>query len=205
MDTDERRNERRAQARASLESLLEGNRRFASGDPDGAHLDQAAREALVGGQSPTAVVLGCVDSRVPPEVVLDQGVGDLLTVRTAGQSLSGVAMGSLDFGVRVLGVPLVVVMGHTHCGAVLAAISDQNITGYLGDLIGEIAGRLVDVVGDDDPMRATGGNLDATVEALRRYDLRSGDGDPAHVVGLMYDLASGLVTVHDDDGLLPDS
>ena len=124
-------------------------------------------------------------------------------MRTAGQSLSGVAMGSLEFGVQVLGTPLLVVLGHTQCGAVLAAISENHPSGYLGDLIGEIAERLVDLVGDD-PMQATGGNLRATVDALRRFDLRSGDGDPAHVVGLLYDLATAEVTVLDEDGLLAD-
>ena len=174
MDTDERRTERRARARRTLEDLLAGNRRFAEGTNEGIHHDAADRAGWVEGQAPKAVVLGCVDSRVPPEVVFDQGVGDLLTVRTAGQSLSGVAMGSLEFGVQVLGTPLLVVLGHTQCGAVLAAISENHPSGYLGDLIGEIAERLVDIVGDKDPMKATGGNLEATVDALRRFDLRSG-------------------------------
>lgn len=190
---------RHAQAADTLRRLVEGNRRFAAGTP-------LARgpfdQALVNGQHPVAVVLGCVDARVPPEIVLDQGVDDLLTVRTAGQSLSGVAMGSLDFGVRVLDVPLLVVLGHTGCGAVLAAISGDHITGYLGELVSEIAGRLVDVVGDDDPIKATGGNLQATVDALRDYGLAGRDGDPVHVVGVLYDLGTGTVSVADDDGLL---
>lgn len=201
MDTS-RRQQRRQEARDALLALVEGNGRFAAGTPSGSAPGPEQRAALVAGQHPRAVVLGCVDSRVPPETVLDQGVGDLLTIRTAGQSLSGVAMGSLEFGVRVLDVPLVVVLGHTHCGAVLAAISENHATGYLGDLIGEIAERLIDIVGDKDPLTATGGNLGATVDALRRFDLRSSEGDPAHVVGLMYDIATGEVEVRDDAGLL---
>lgn len=203
MERDERLNLRREQARRTLGELLAGNERFAAGLP---HSSSSVEErmALVEVQSPGAVVIGCVDSRVPPEVVFDQCVGDLLTVRTAGQSLSGVAMGSLEFGVQVLDTPLLVVLGHTGCGAVKAAISERHPSGYLGELIGEIAERLVDIVGDKDPMTATAGNLDATVDALRKFDLRSSDGDPVHVVGLMYDLATGTVTVQDDDGLLAD-
>ena len=191
----------RAAASAALERLLAGNHRFADGTPEVRAMTEADRHALLAGQDPHAVVLGCVDSRVPPEVVLDQGVGDLLTVRTAGQSLTGVALGSIEFGVRGLGIPLVVVLGHTGCGAVLAALSDDHADGHLGDLTGEVAGRITQVIGDD-PVRATGANLDATVDALRSLGtLVTPEGDRAFVVGLMYDMASGLVSVSDDAGL----
>ena len=189
-------------ASAVLGGLLEGNRRFRTGSPVGHVVTVARRAELVDAQEPIAVVLGCVDARVPPEVILDQGVGDLLTVRTAGQSLAGVALGSIEFGVRVLGVPLVVVLGHTGCGAVLAAMGDHHGDGHLGQLTGEVAGRLTEVVGDD-PVRATGANLQATVDALRTLDTLSTPDGPAYVVGLLYDLASGEVTVADDGGLLP--
>lgn len=194
---------RRAAAAEALQALLDGNRRFAVGGLIDTKMSVEERTELVAGQHPRAVVLGCVDSRVPPEVVLGQGIGDLLTVRTAGQSLSGVALGSIEFGARSLGVPLVVVLGHTHCGAVLAAIGDHDLTGHLGELIGEVAARLVDLVGND-PIGATGGNLRATVDALRRLGTLEYRGDPAHVVGLLYHLETGLVTVEDDAGLLTD-
>jgi carbonic anhydrase len=185
----------------ALLALLEGNQRFATGSSVGHVLSAARRAELVDAQDPIAVVLGCVDARVPPEVILDQKVGDLLTVRTAGQSLAGVALGSIEFGVRVLGVPLVVVLGHTGCGAVLAALSDHRADGHLGQLTGEVADRLTDVVGDD-PVRATGANLQATVDALRSLSTLSSATGSASVVGLLYDLASGEVTVTDDAGLL---
>ena len=193
--------ERRRAAIAGLNQILDGNRRFAAGEPNLHHVTPEKRASLLNGQYPVAVVLGCVDSRVPPEVILDQGVGDLLTVRTAGQSLSGVALGSMEFGTNALGIPLVVVLGHTNCGAVLAAIGGTDLTGHLGELIGEVAGRLVNVVGDD-PVRATGGNLAATVKALRDLDTLRFEGEPAYVVGILYDLATGLVSVTDDAGLL---
>lgn len=195
--------ERRRAAADALRKLVEGNKRFAAGGLIDNKLTVERRSAMVDEQHPHAVVIGCVDSRVPPEVVLGQGVGEILTVRTAGQALSGVALGSIEFGARSLGVPLVVVLGHTNCGAVLAAIREDHITGHLGELIGEVAARLVDVVGDD-PIKATGGNLQATVDALRKLGTLEHGGHPAHVVGLLYDLRTGLVEVHDDDGLLAD-
>ena len=188
-------------ARQALIKLVEGNRRFAEGRPDPHVVQPSVRAALLDGQEPIAVVLGCVDSRVPPEVVLDQGVGDLLTVRTAGHSLAGVALGSIEFGVRVLEVPLVVVLGHTGCGAVLAAMRDDHADGHLGELTGEVASRLTDVIGDD-PVWATGANLQATVDALRELGTLTASAGPAVVVGVLYDMGTGLVTVTDDGGLL---
>ncbi len=201
LEVDDSREARRKAAAEALRELIRGNARFAASGLIDTKLSVEERAALVAGQSPRAVVIGCVDSRVPPEEVLGQGIGDLLTVRTAGQSLSGVALGSLEFGACQLGVPLVVVLGHTHCGAVLAAMGDNDLTGHLGELVGEVAGRLVDLVGQD-PIRATGGNLQATVDALRALGTLAYDGHPAHVVGLLYHLDTGLVSVEDDDGLL---
>ena len=194
--------EARARAAEALNRILEGNRRFAEGRPAPHVVTPEQRKALLPAQEPFAIVLGCVDSRVPPEVVMDQGVGELFTVRTAGHSLAGVALGSLEFGVRKLGVPLVAVMAHTGCGAVLAALSADPIDGHLGELTGEVASRLHNVVGED-PVGATGANLDATVAALRElHTLVTPDGDEAFVIGLLYDMESGLLIVEDDAGLL---
>jgi len=79
-------------------------------------MSPARRAELAEGQDPGALILGCVDARVPPEVIFDQRLGDLLTIRTAGQALSGGAAGSVEFGTNVLAIPLVVVLGHTECG-----------------------------------------------------------------------------------------
>lgn len=192
-----------ARAAATLTQLVNANRRFASGEPAGHRFTEADRERLLKAQDPHAVVLGCVDARVPPELIFDQPVGSLLTVRTAGQALAGVALGSIEFGVRVLGVPLVIVLGHTGCGAVLAAIGhvDDPAGGHLGDLTGEVAGRLTAVIGTD-PLHATGANLEATVDALRRLGtLETPTSGPAIVVGVLYDMSTGLVHITDDAGL----
>ncbi|MFE3071307.1 carbonic anhydrase [Streptomyces sp. NPDC059247] len=102
--------------------LSEGNVRWRTFHES--HPDRAVdvRRALVGGQHPFAVVLGCVDSRVPPELVFDQGLGDLLTVRSAGEVLDEAVLGSIAYGVLELAVPLIVVLGHQGCGAVAAAV-----------------------------------------------------------------------------------
>lgn len=104
------------------ERLVAGNERYVAGEP--AHPDQslARRKKLGDGQKPFAAVLSCADSRVPPEIVFDQGLGDLFVVRSAGQVLDRAVLGSLQFGVGELGVPLLVVLGHTECGAVKATV-----------------------------------------------------------------------------------
>ncbi|HEV2780221.1 MAG TPA: carbonic anhydrase [Actinophytocola sp.] len=108
-----------AEAWRRLES---GNARFAAGTPDHPHQDPAWRESLAGGQHPFACVLDCADSRVPPELIFDQGLGDLFTVRTAGEVLDDAVVGSIEYAAEHLHVPLIVVLGHSGCGAVRAAI-----------------------------------------------------------------------------------
>ncbi|HSG47971.1 MAG TPA: carbonic anhydrase [Longimicrobiales bacterium] len=112
-------------ARVALAALKAGNRRFVDGVP--AHVQDAVtrrREALAGGQRPSAVVLGCSDSRVPPEVIFDQGLGELFVIRVAGNIANPSQVGSVEFAVQVLGVRLVVVLGHTGCGAVVATLEE---------------------------------------------------------------------------------
>ncbi|SNR48360.1 carbonic anhydrase [Haloechinothrix alba] len=103
-------------------TLLAGNARFAEARQRHPHQDAERREELVDGQDPFACVLACADSRVPPEVVFDRGLGDLFTIRTAGEVLDESVVGSIEYAVEYLGVRLVVVLGHTGCGAVSAAV-----------------------------------------------------------------------------------
>ncbi|MFF5781818.1 carbonic anhydrase [Streptomyces virginiae] len=108
------------------------------------HPDESGglRRELVGGQHPFAVVLGCVDSRVPPELVFDQGLGDLLTVRSAGEVLDEAVVGSVAYGVLELGIPLVVVLGHQACGAVAAAVHAETGQGELPGPLRYLAGQI---------------------------------------------------------------
>ncbi|KAA8816671.1 carbonic anhydrase [Bifidobacterium callitrichos] len=102
--------------------MLAGNRRFAEGKPEHPWQDAQTRESLIDRQNPDAAVLSCSDSRVPPEIVFDQGLGDLFTVRTAGQVVDDGVLASLEYAVSELGVSLLVVLGHQGCGAVHMAM-----------------------------------------------------------------------------------
>ncbi|WP_405834024.1 carbonic anhydrase [Streptomyces sp. NBC_00105] len=106
----------------ALRRLAAGNQRWRTQRQEHPHESAYLRRRLVEGQQPFAVVLGCVDSRVPPELVFDQGLGDLLTVRSAGEVLDEAVLGSIAYGVLELRVPLVLVLAHQSCGAVAAAV-----------------------------------------------------------------------------------
>jgi carbonic anhydrase len=109
----------------ALQRLQEGNRRFVSGTPDVNGLSSLTRRAeLVAGQQPSAIILGCSDSRVPAEIVFDQGLGDLFVIRVAGNIVAPSQIGSVEFAADRFGTRLVVVLGHSQCGAVLATLEE---------------------------------------------------------------------------------
>ena len=109
------------------QSLLDGNRRFIEGAPQHPRQDEERREDLASGQHPTVAIFGCSDSRLAAEIIFDLGLGDAFVVRNAGQVASPSVLGSLEYAVGVLGVPLILVLGHDSCGAVRAAIDSQAI------------------------------------------------------------------------------
>jgi carbonic anhydrase len=119
--------------------LLEGNTRFVEGRQIHPHATGHWREQLVDGQHPFACVLGCADSRVPPEIVFDDGLGDIFTIRAAGEVLDSSVIGSIEYAVEHLHVPLVVVLGHAGCGAVSATIDvvrgKGHVTGDISTLV----------------------------------------------------------------------
>jgi carbonic anhydrase len=121
----------------ALKRLLQGNARFVSG-----HLTHAgpeeiaeARGAVAKGQKPIAVIVGCSDSRVGPELVFDPGLGDLFVVRTAGDVVDAAALGSIEYAVEHLGSPLIVVLGHERCGAVTAAVAGAKEPGHIAAVL----------------------------------------------------------------------
>lgn len=135
--------------------LVEGNERFIEARQQHPHQGLPWRETLVDGQEPFACVLGCADSRVPPELIFDQGLGDLFTVRTAGEVLDESIIGSIEYAVEHLSVPLVVVLGHESCGAVTAAVdlvrSGHGGTGSISTLVRGIEASVLSTPPDDDP------------------------------------------------------
>jgi len=111
----------------ALERLQDGNRRFVSDSRHrGAMIGQARRNELVAEQKPFAVILGCSDSRVPLEIIFDQGLGDLFVIRVAGNVVAPSQVGSVEFAVEQFGTSLVLVVGHSNCGAVIATLDDMN-------------------------------------------------------------------------------
>src|SRR5258706_11399039 len=112
-------------AREALERLQTGNRRFASDTRSGDTLtNQRRRHEVAAGQEPFAIVLGCSDSRVPAEIVFDQGLGDLFVIRVAGNIVAASQVGSVEFAAARYGTRLVVVLGHSQCGAILATLEE---------------------------------------------------------------------------------
>jgi carbonic anhydrase len=120
-------------------ALKEGNERFVAGKPEHPSQSVQHRASLAAAQRPTAVVFGCADSRVAAEIIFDQGLGDMFVVRTAGHVIDSAVLGSVEYAVLVLDVPLIVVLGHDGCGAVKAALAalDEGAVpaGYLRDVV----------------------------------------------------------------------
>ncbi len=199
---------------AALRRLHEGNRRFRADPYRGTGALELARRAEYSRpQKPLAAVLGCSDSRVPVEMVFGQGPGQLFVVRVAGHVVSATQLGSLEFAVVHLGVRLIVVLGHSECGAVAATLAGLACTdsgdadGHLGSITRPISRALLDAPRGDDPSRLP--DLEeAVVLNVRQSCADLGRESPVlaeqlasgalKVVGAVYDLESGRVEfVHD--------
>lgn len=184
----------------SLRTLMQGNARFAAGTPQNPHRDSAHRQEITADQHPIAAVLSCSDSRVPPELVFDQGLGDLFVVRTAGEVLDAVALGSIEYAVEHLHVPLLIVMGHTGCGAVKAALSDKPSDGHIMSIVRSILPALQQSHTQlGDPLKnAVWANVAYVTKQLKYAQPILANEVQHHkltIVGAVYDLNTGLVTV----------
>ncbi|MFC9836767.1 carbonic anhydrase [Rhodococcus sp. NPDC127530] len=128
---------------SAWKALRQGNDRFVSGTSLHPSQGIADRAKLVGGQHPTAVLFGCGDSRVAAEIIFDQGLGDMFVVRTAGHVIDDAVLGSIEYAVGVLNVPLIVVLGHDSCGAVKAtldALDEGNVPpGFIRSIVERVA------------------------------------------------------------------
>lgn len=188
----------------AMKLLVEGNARFVSNGAEHPHSDQNRRcDTFNNGQNPFAVILGCADSRAPVEVIFDQGIGDLFVIRVAGNVADTDEIGTIEYGVGHLGSPLVVVMGHSSCGAVKAVVGNANVGPNIARLVDNIVpasqqvrkslpglsgDALVQAVVDANVMRAIQ-DLFTNSEEVRHL---AGSGK-IKVVGAVYDLHNGTV------------
>jgi carbonic anhydrase len=193
----------------ALARLREGNRRFATDQNAISSLSNSARRAaLMGGQEPFAIILGCSDSRVPAELVFDQSFGDLFVIRVAGNVVAPSQVGSVEFAASRFGTRLVVVMGHSQCGAIIAALEElqghaTNESENLRDIVDRVrpsVETVLSIVRTDDPdalvREAVRANVRASVDHLRhgselleRLIRETG----LLVVGAEYSLETGVV------------
>jgi len=191
-------------ADAAIALLNEGNRRFATGQPQYPHDGAERRAETSRGQHPFATIVSCSDSRVPPEILFDEGIGDLFVVRVIGNVGSVDETGSAEYGVEHLETPLLVVLGHTNCGAVTAAAMHSEVHGSIPPLLKHID-PAVRVARRDHP-HARGDELVAhtvrtnvlhAIEELfqrsRSIRHRVRDGK-LKVVGAIYDIETGVVS-----------
>jgi carbonic anhydrase len=204
-------------AREALERLRDGNRRFVAGRGNvGGLSSRSRRAALVSGQEPFAIVLGCSDSRVPAEIVFDQGLGDLFVIRVAGNVVAPSQIGSVEFAAERFGTRLVVVLGHSQCGAVLATLEElrrprESQSRNLRSIVDRIRPSVESLLATD--LRS---DRDALVSAAVRANVRAAANQLRHgsevveqlikddgllVVGAEYSLETGLVDIFDGEGV----
>lgn len=184
----------------ALNNLLAGNQRFVQEKRLNPHQSKSRLQETVAAQYPFAAILGCADSRVPAEIVFDQGLGDLFVVRVAGNVASQEAIGSLEYATSVLGAQLILVLGHGKCGAVHAAVGDKPLPGRIGVFVEEIK-PAVEIA------RNKAGNLEeaAVITNVQYQAQRLAESSTIlrnlviegklKIVGGHYDLATGKVTM----------
>lgn len=147
----------------ALEKLVAGNKRYLEGSLAHPNQTEERRRELANGQEPFACILSCADSRVPPEIVFDQGLGDLFVLRVAGNIVNDMITGSLEYAVEHLKTPLIVIMGHKRCGAVAATVQGGDVPGKISSLVNAIKPAV-------DTAKAQSGDLvnNAAIENIKR-------------------------------------
>jgi carbonic anhydrase len=188
---------------ASLMLLREGNARFAMGKPQHPHQDAERRTATAAqGQEPIATILACSDSRDPVELIFDRGVGDLFVVRVAGNVAGESELATVEYGVGHLNTPLLIVMGHTKCGAVTAVVKEAELHGHLHALAEKIKPAVEKVKLDSTETeevlpKAIQANVWQTIEDIIKQssEVRAKvEAGQVSILGALYDLEQGKVT-----------
>lgn len=183
---------------AALKRLLDGNKRFMQFHPQYPHQSQARLQEVATVQYPFATLLSCADSRVPAEIIFDQGIGDLFDVRLAGNVVIPEALGSLEYAAAVLGTRLIMVLGHERCGAVTAAVKGDLLPGQIGTFVKAIKPVLTQVKGSVDAIEdAVVANVLYQVDKLRHSELLQQlvESGKLKIVGGRYDLDTGEVSI----------
>jgi len=184
--------------------LQNGNKRFVAQKRIFPHQSLERRTEVTGGQHPFAVILGCSDSRVPPEIIFDQGIGDLFVIRVAGNIIDDMVMGSMEYAVEHLHVPLILVLGHQRCGAVEAALKEGKAPGHVNGLLEAIkpaVEKAKSLAGDilDNAVRA---HLERMVAQLKSAEPILAEGvkrGELKIIGGYYHLENGQVEILPSD------
>ncbi|NMG08983.1 carbonic anhydrase [Brasilonema sp. UFV-L1] len=183
----------------ALQKLMEGNQRFVQHQPRHPDQSQMRLHEVAQAQYPFVTILSCADSRVPAEIVFDQGIGDIFDVRIAGNIATPEAVGSIEYAVVLLGTPLLMVLGHERCGAVTAAVQNQALLGEIGSFVKAIKPaikRVKDQSGDA-VENAVIANVYYQIEQLKRSTLLTErlESGKLKLVGGRYDLDTGKVSI----------
>ena len=189
---------------AAWKALREGNERFVAGTPEHPSQSIEYRASLAGVQRPTAVVFGCGDSRVAAEIIFDQGLGDMFVIRTAGHVIDSAVLGSIEYAVVILNVPLIVVLGHDSCGAVRAALDvvdgGEIPPGYIRDVVERVTSSVLlgrrDGLKTVDEFEARHVLETSTQLLARSAAIKEGvENGSLAVVGVTYHLADGRASL----------
>lgn len=185
-------------AKNPLERLIQGNQRYVNSTTV-CHEDWSAkRSALLENQKPFAVIVACSDSRVPPEIIFDQSLGDLFIVRVAGNIVDDFAIGSIEYGVNILGANLVVVLGHSNCGAVDAALKEMKFDNHIQEVLNAIHPAIIATKGQSGDLleKAIKANIKIVEDKLKNSKpllAQLVEKESLHILGAYYHLTSGKV------------
>lgn len=187
-------------AKQALKKLLDGNKRNVAGKKQNPRQDARRRKEVSKGQKPFAVVVGCSDSRIPPELIFDQGLGDLFVVRLAGNIVDSLALGSIEYAVEHLDTRLVVVLGHGKCGAVTAAAQGGHAPGHVGAILRALQPALKKarkLEGDfvENAIRVNVSLVKNKIKASRPILAEMAEKGEIDVIGAYYDIDTGVVEI----------
>jgi carbonic anhydrase len=188
----------------AIKRIREGNSRFVNDEALHPNRNDERKILQAQKQTPFVAIMGCSDSRVPSEIIFDQGLGDIFVVRTAGQVMADASVGSLEFATAVLGVKAIVVLGHEKCGAVKGALGKDPLPGKIEYLVQQIRPAIQPYLGDQSKLEeAAHKNVEYQVKKIKEMNpilKKYIDEGKIKVIGAMYNLSTGKVDFFDETG-----